>query len=378
MDHQISSSKSPRKQTDDAPFASNALRLSIRQWIIAIAILALGYFLLPRAWMQVEAFSPDADYRIPYALSNDYWLYERYASEVAKTDQIPIIGDSVVWGQYVVGNDTLSHYLNASIGSERFANLGVNGSHPVALAGLVRHYGEAIRDRKVVLHLNPLWLSSPRHDLRDERARRFNHPDLVPQFYPEIPSYNASFADRLAVVVDRESSFLSWTAHLRIAYYGNQAVPVWTMESPYANPLAPLTGDVPADGDSPPSDPVPWEERDLRLQDFDWVGLDESLQWRFFRETVETLQRRGNEVFVILGPFNEHMLTPESQRTYRELRSGMVAWFDSRGLPYAAPEPLPSELYADASHPIAVGYERFAQQLLANQPFYSFLEAVDR
>ncbi|MCL4695284.1 MAG: hypothetical protein KJ060_22570, partial [Candidatus Hydrogenedentes bacterium] len=91
----MDSSNNPRQEADGAPFASNALRLTARQWAIAVIILAIGYFLLPRAWMQVEAFAPDADYRIPYALSNDYWIYERYAGEVASTDQIPIIGDSV-------------------------------------------------------------------------------------------------------------------------------------------------------------------------------------------------------------------------------------------------------------------------------------------
>jgi hypothetical protein len=252
--------------------------------------------------------------------------------------------------------------------------MGVNGTHPVALAGLIRHYGEAIRNRKVVLHLNPLWLSSTRHDLRDERARRFNHPDLVPQFYPKIPSYKASFADRLAVLVDRESSFLSWTRHLRIAYYGNKAVPLWTMEQPYQNPLGPVTGLLPKDGNAPPSDPIPWVEGDMRLQDFDWVTLNESLQWRFFQNTVETLERRGNNVFVILGPFNEHMLTPGSREIYQDRCGEMVAWFADRKIPFVAPEPLPTELYADASHLIAAGYKRFAEGLLADPGFGLFAE----
>lgn len=360
----------------EAPFASNALRLSITQWVVAVLILIAGYFILPLGWKRVEPFAPNADYRIPYALSNDYWIYNRYADEVAHTDQIPVIGDSVVWGQYVIGTDSLTHYLNEAMGSARFANLGVNGSHPVALAGLVRHYGGALRNREVVLHLNPLWLSSLRHDLRDERARRFNHPDLVPQFYPAIPSYQAPFADRLAVVVDRESSFLSWVAHLRIAYYDNKAVPLWTMDAPYANPLAPLTGALPRDGDAPPSDPVPWEERDMRLQDFDWVDLDESMQWRFFRETTNTLRDRGNAVFVILGPFNEHILTPASRDTYRELRVRMIAWLESEDLDYIAPDALPSALYADASHPIAAGYQQLASRLLTDDAFRTFAENV--
>jgi len=357
---------------DAASFASNALRLTAGQWAVAAVILAVAYFALPLTWNRYEPFTPEKDYRIPYSLSDDYWLYERYAGAMAATGRIPIIGDSVVWGQYVAGDETLSHFLNAAAGEERFANLGVNGSHPVALAGLVRHYGQAIADRKVVLHLNPLWLSSKRHDLRDVRARRFNHPNLVPQFYPEIPSYHADFADRLAVVVNRESSFLSWTAHLRIAYYENKGVPSWTMDHPYRSPLAPLTGVLPEDGDSPPSDPVPWEERGLRQQDFDWVPIEESLQWRFFQDTLTALQQRGNDVFVILGPFNEPMLTPANREVYRRLRQDMLDWLEQNKTPVLAPEPLPSALYADASHPIRAGYEQFAEILMRDPAFEAF------
>jgi hypothetical protein len=374
MEEKATDSLIPEANSGDGLFASNALRLTPKQWAVTVLLLAAVYIALPRLWIYAEPFSADANYRIPYSLSDDYWLYHRYAGEIASADRIPLIGDSVIWGQYVVAEDSLSHFLNESFGEDRFANMGVNGTHPVALAGLVRHYGQAIRNRKVVLHLNPLWLSSKRHDLRDERARRFNHPDLVPQFYPEIPSYNAPFAVRLAVLVERESAFLSWTDHVRIAYYGNKAVPLWTMDSPYESPLAPLTGVLPKDGDRPPSDPIPWENRDMRPQDFDWVPLKESLQWQFFQDTVETLETRGNEVFVILGPFNEHMLTPASRVTYRERRDEMVAWIAGRNIPFVAPEPLPTKLYADASHPIAAGYIRLADELLADPGFRSFAE----
>jgi hypothetical protein len=362
----------PEEAIEAAPFASNALRLSQRQWVIAVAILIALYFALPTVWKRFETFTPENDYRIPYSLSDDYWLYQRFAESVAQTDQIPIIGDSVVWGQYVTGDGTLSHFLNQAAGENRFANMGVNGSHPVALAGLIRHYGQAIANRNVVLHLNPLWLSSIRHDLRDERARRFNHPNLVPQFYPEIPSYHAPFADRLGVVADRESSFLAWTAHLRTAYYENKAVPAWTMDHPYRDPFSPLTGVLPKDSDSPPSDPVPWEERDMRPQDFDWVPLDESLQWQFFKDTVTVLQRRRNVVFVILGPFNEHMLTPSNREAYRKLHGDMLEWMREHEIPVAAPEQLPSQLYADASHPIRDGYEQLAEILLRDPAFNMF------
>ena len=253
--------------------------------------------------------------------------------------------------------------------------MGVNGTHPAALAGLLQHYGQPLHDRRIVLHLNPLWMSSKRHDLQDERARRFNHPRLVPQFYPQIPSYEATFAERLGTVIDRESSLLSWTSHLRVAYYANKNIPNWTFEHPYANPVKPLSQGLPKDGATPPSEPVSWQTRDLGIQDFDWVPLESSLQWGFFKESLRTLRSRGNEIFVILGPFNEHMLSPASQEGYKTLREGMEAWLRAEGMAYVAPQVLPTELYADASHPLRDGYALLARNLLDDKTFREFVTA---
>jgi hypothetical protein len=66
-------------------------------------------------------------------------------------------------------------------GGPRVVNLGVDGVHPVALAGLVEHYGHEIRGRKVLLHCNLLWMSSPEADLQGGKERSINHPALIPQ-----------------------------------------------------------------------------------------------------------------------------------------------------------------------------------------------------
>ncbi|MCC6698232.1 MAG: hypothetical protein IT365_21595 [Candidatus Hydrogenedentes bacterium] len=357
------------------PFPSNALKMSAPLWCVAGLFLLVLYFAVPRLWKGIEQFEPGPDYRIPYSLSEDYWLYHRYAGLASQRDAIPIVGDSVIWGQYVVGDETLSHFLNAELGSARCVNMGVNGTHPAALAGLVKHYAQPLKDRRVVVHLNPLWMSSKRHDLQDERARRFNHPRLVPQFYPPIPSYEATFAERIGTVIDRESSLLSWTAHLRVAYYRNKNIPNWTLEHPYTNPLQPITLELPKDGDTPPSEPIPWMKRDMGIQDFAWVPLEDSLQWGFFRESIGVLRNRGNQVFVILGPFNEHMLSPASLETYKRLREGMESWLRAEGLDYVAPQVLPTELYADASHPLREGYALLARNLLDDPTFQEFVTA---
>src|SRR5437762_10457518 len=78
----------------------NAMRLSARQWLAVTGILAVVLVATPWAWKRVERFDTGSDYRIPYALSKDYWLYERRLQKIAPTS-IAVIGDSVIWGEYV-------------------------------------------------------------------------------------------------------------------------------------------------------------------------------------------------------------------------------------------------------------------------------------
>jgi len=51
----------------------------------------------PSAWRFFEPFKPDADYRMPHELSNDYWLFERFAGLAAAQYDTLLLGDSVVW-----------------------------------------------------------------------------------------------------------------------------------------------------------------------------------------------------------------------------------------------------------------------------------------
>src|SRR6516165_12255799 len=111
---------------------SNSIRLSGRQWVgLALFVVALMSAASP-LWKQVEDFPFEADYRIPFDLKEDYWLYGRYTDlAVARCDTL-IVGDSVVWGVYVKRDETLSHYLNKLTGVEHAANLGLVGAHPLA------------------------------------------------------------------------------------------------------------------------------------------------------------------------------------------------------------------------------------------------------
>jgi hypothetical protein len=54
------------------------------------------------------------------------------------------------------------------------------------------------------------------------------------------------------------------------------------------------------------------------------------------------------------------------------------AWLREHGIPCCAPAALPSELYADASHPLGDGYALLAKRLLEDQSFADWLSANAR
>lgn len=375
----------------EVPFGVNEMRLNARQWLVTVAIVLLVALLTPRLWEKLERFDTGPDYRLPYQLSKDYWLYGRWLRQAAGPGKIAVLGDSVVWGEYVLPGGTLSHFLNREAGTtDRFFNAGVNGLFPLALEGLIRDYGQALRHQRVLLHANVLWMSSPRADLSAAKEEQFNHSRLVPQFSPRIPCYRADANERLGALVERNVGFVGWVGHLQNAYFEQVSILNWTLADDGGdpprypnvtrNPLAQITLAVPS---APPEDPQrgprsprhkPWSEGGKATVQFEWVELNASLQWQAFQRLVTLLRARNNEVLVMLGPFNEHLIAAENQAAFRAMRDGMAAWLKQAGIPSIVPEVLPSSLYADASHPLTAGYERLARQLNDAPVFRQWLE----
>ncbi len=351
----------------DLRFGSNAVRLSAWQWLVAALLLVLMMGLVPSIWERIEPLEDAADFRMPYELSYDYWLYQRHCRRSAGRGDVLVVGDSVIWGPYVTRQETLSHYLAAATGGRRrFANLGLDGAHPAALAGLVNSYGADIAGCDVILHCNLLWVSSPEHDLRKARPAGFNHPALVAQFYPDIPAYDETLSRRIGNVLDRNVTFFAWANHMRASRLGGHDLPTWSLDHPYDNPALALRPAADVEADKRHHPPLPWNDpsRGIRTQAFDWTNLEQSLQWRFFQATVATLKERGNRVVVVVGPFNEHMMEAESLAVYRRLRDQAAARLRQQGVACCVPPALPSELYGDASHPLAAGYARLAEWLV--------------
>jgi len=370
------------KDKQEIPFSSNAIRLSLREWAVTAVIVAVLFVGIPRGWQRIESYGPDSksprmtsenydesSYRMPYELGYDYWLYERYCRSEAAKDKIYVIGDSVIWGQYVRKDQTLPAFLNQLSGKARYANMGVDGSHPVALEGMIRYYSGAIRNKDVVLLLNPLWMSSLKADLQTTKEYRFNHPRLVPQFYPIIPCYAETPSKRISIALEHRIPLFNWSNHIQVAYFENCDIPTWSIEHPYANFVKNITLQIPEPDNKILHEPMSWIERGLTAQNMEWVDLATSLQWNAFQRLVKVLQQRGNRLFVIVGPFNEYMLLENSRELYRKMKDGIAQWLRQQNITSYIPGPLPSELYADASHPGAEGYRQIAEDLFRQEAF---------
>jgi hypothetical protein len=172
-------------------------------------------------------------------------------------------------------------------------------------------------------------------------------------------------------------------------YFENMDIQNWTMQNPYKNPLKAITLRIPIPENKPQSKPVAWAERGMEKQDFPWVQVEEpnfsfkkkslikrnteekskSFQWNSFKQVIKILKARNNKVFVIIGPFNPYILTEESLNRYNSMKSKMENWLEAEGISYRSISDLPSEYYADASHPLKEGYAKIAEELFETESF---------
>ena len=89
-----------RSSNDQVPFSSNCVRLSPSEWLIVAIIFSAIFCFAPTLGERVEKFEPEPDYRLPYDLSSDYWLYERYCRWACSRYETLVVGDSVVLGPF--------------------------------------------------------------------------------------------------------------------------------------------------------------------------------------------------------------------------------------------------------------------------------------
>ena len=107
-----------------------------------------------------------------------------------------------------------------------------------------------------------------------------------------------------------------------------------------------------------------WEQSGIKKQDWPWVSAAKSRQYAAFRRVIALLQKRGNRVTVVLGTVNPHMQTPGSLERYHKLREEVKAELKNSGVGFIDLPELESGEYADASHPLAVGYRKLAKYMV--------------
>ena len=150
----------------------------------------------------------------------------------------------------------------------------------------------------------------------------------------------------MSAVIQREVGFLQWVGHLQNAYFDQKSILSWTLQddggnpprypNAYKDPLAQISLTVPsAPQDDPQRGPTsprhkPWSLDGQGTTRFEWVDLDASLQWRAFQRMIGRLRERGNDVLVVLGPFNEHLMAEDNRPAYRKIRDGIAAWLTAK------------------------------------------------
>ena len=102
------------------------------------------------------------------------------------------------------------------------------------------------------------------------------------------------------------------------------------------------------------------------------MNMDESLQWAAFQRLSKHLQRNCDAI-VVIGPFNEHMLSPNGRERFRSTKSVVQNWLTEQDIPFISAQPLPSEVYGDASHPLTEGYELLAELILSHPNFQAWV-----
>ena len=342
----------------------NLLKITVP---IFVAVAAAS--LLPRIFPCVDTTQFGGNYRVPYSLGEDYFLYEKYAETVAASGRTAVIGDSVIWGHYTGNSGNLTAHLNSCAGAGKFANAGIDGIHPVALYGLIDSYCGSLKNGKVVIGINLLWMSSPKHDLSGGVNTSINHRALLPQICAKIPAYSPEVEERLTLLARRDIVFFSWIDHIRSSLFAHSNIFRWTMENPRTCPRRYFSHD---DESFTPPDPVHPDR--MTGRDMDWVRPESSFQWRYMLASVRRLKEQGNRVVAVITPFNSFMLTGKGRAERDAIILQIQQELAADGVAALLPVLDRPEYFADLSHPVAEGYAVMASWLAGNSDFKLFME----
>ena len=212
----------------------------------------------------------------------------------------------MIWGEYVLPEGTLTHFLSRQSRRPSIHQLRRQRPFPLAMQGLVEDFSGTLRNRKIIVQFNPLWLTSPKADLSLADQEKFNHAGLVPQFTVQIPCYRADASSRISAILDRKVGYFEWVDHIQNAYYHQRSIARWTLEedgneppaypNAWRNPFSPMRSGIPTEPiNDPQRGPASPRHRAwdtgasaglgtgaAELIEFEWVSLRRSLQWQAF------------------------------------------------------------------------------------------------
>ncbi|NLX04995.1 MAG: hypothetical protein GXY33_07615 [Phycisphaerae bacterium] len=369
---------------------SNAFILSIWEWIV-VAILFFGITgYVTWRWPQWERLEPGPNHRLNCweEKKSDYWSFLRWARFARDRYPAYVLGDSVVWGQAAAHDQTISAMLNRRAGDEAlFANMGVDGLHPIAMYGLLKYYGQDIRDKRVLLVYSSFWSGSAGGDLRGGWTDFFHKP-LVPQFAGWLTGYNAPTEERLGVWLEHHLPTMGLTRHILSNYFDNKSVQQWMIDNPYKNPLARIDLTPPALLAKAQDTEMPWYEREEfagkgarggpKLVSSYESPASVSRQWEYFRKVIALLEAQDNKVFVLLL-YNPYVLDHPSRRRLSGIMEAEVKpWLSEHQVPFFdVGYRVPSRCYVDQySHMTPQGHAILTEALFEDERFRRWLDPV--
>jgi hypothetical protein len=344
-------------------FEPAALELSLREWLMVALLVTAVLVAAMKIPFRGSVPVVERDYRIPYALSTRYDLYRRYTTLAAGQFPTLLVGDSVIWGQCALREDTLAHHLNEQVKQPRFVNAGLDGMHPVALAELLTYHAPSIANTRVILQFDPLWMMIAGPVRPHARANLYNRPDLVPRLAAHITGPFKEAASLSWSHLTRNTPIQEWGERFADARLDFLA---WSLDHPYESPLRAITSALPPSEDSHPQRLKPWDGRPESRFDTGWADLQDD-EWLAFLRIITLLQSRSNEILVVLGPMNEHMMTPEMLAGYLTIKARMAEDLRSRKVSCFVPSVLASDDYGDICHPLGRGYAKLAHELLQKE-----------
>ena len=358
---------------------SNSMLLTFKEWFIIVILLFAVSITVYFGWYYWERFEPGKDYRNTCWAErmSDYWAYTRWCRYAREHFDVLLMGDSVIWGQEVRYDQTISHYLNEFLGEEVIVNLGIDGLHMAGINGIVTHYGRYLQDTGIILQFNPLWMSSERRDLRGEGKISYHHPRLIPQLSPRI-NYNQELPVRLGYLFDHFFRLSVFVRHIMVNYFENKSISSWMIDNPYSCPFDQITFEATPVMEEKQGKGLDWEEKGYKQSKAPFVPIKESIQWKLYIKALKKLEKRNVKIFILIGPYNSHMHTTESREKLRAMLNEVKAALDEMGYLYfdSVENNLPSKTFADSCHLLAEGHSILAQRLLNDPGFHWWLNSI--